>query len=222
MKKNWAILLTVAVLISSITAMASELPREVVVIATQISLRKAPQISAKRLDGIKNGTVVEVMCETEDGNWYMVETTDGKCGYVQNQYVVEYDYIVFREGTHVYATPYSDKRVGGDRSAGEKYTLIGEWDDYYVINYKGGSGFVSKNDPVWTKDFIEEVKSYNNFSVIVTSDATLYSGPSNKWAKLGSVKKGQSVTVIAQEDGYYVIEYEDIIAYIPQNCVTFA
>lgn len=218
MKKFFLVMLILAILVSSVPALADEFLYEGVVIATRISLRKTPKTSAERIDRLDNGTVMEVISET--GDWSLVNA-NGKTGYVQSAYVTKYDYVVFREKAHVYAAPYSEKRVGGDRSAGEKYTLIDEYNDYYVINYGSGSGFVKKDVAVWKKEFIDKVKSYNNISATVTSDATLYSGPSNKWAKLGSVKNGEHVTVVAQEDGYYVIEYEDIVAYVSKSCVRF-
>lgn len=206
------------------TSYADYLPQEVVVIATQISLRTSANSSSGRVMWVKNGAVLQVYGESS--GWYSVMTDTGEKGYVQKCYVAEYNYIVFRDKVQIYATPYSEKRVGGDRSAYERYNVIGEYDNYYVINYNGGSGFVKKSDSVWTKAHLDQLNYYNWVYVNVNCNSPIYTGAGydngrNNWPNVATLKKGTEITLLAQEGQWYIFRYKDAIAYIYMGNVTF-
>lgn len=121
-----------------------------VVISQNVSLRETASTGAARLASIPNGSVLEVM--SEEGSWYYVRYWDGKSetpmmGYVRSDFVVrDPSFVTTTQSTYVYSTPSRSSKKVGQLVSGTQLVVIGEYNDFWVVNLRSASGFIYKND----------------------------------------------------------------------------
>lgn len=121
-----------------------------VVISQNVSLRESPSTSATRLASIPNGTILELL--DEQNGWYYVTYWNDKTGSpLQGWSLVDYivrdpAYITTTKSTYVYATPSRSAKKVGQLVSGTQLVVIGEYDDFWVVNLRSASGFIYKRD----------------------------------------------------------------------------
>ncbi len=194
------------------------------VISHNASMRVEPKESAKRICSVYNGQYLKIIGMT--GNWYIVdlsnlEKAEGYSqGYILSYYVVpNYRVVYLRQGGPIYPYAGSEKRIGY-LSAGEFYTVLGETNNYWIINARTCAAYLPKSVSTFTSDNIEYY--YDNYAeikgVVVSDSAKIYSGPSSKWNKVSTLEKNTNVLVLWSEGDWYAIKYNDdgaqVIAYI--------
>lgn len=120
-----------------------------VVISQNVTLRESPSTGAKQLARPSNGDVLDIL--DEQNGWYTVrywDKTKGPLeGYVRTNFVVRNPaFVTTTKATYVYAMPSRNSKMVGEIISGTQLVVIGEWNDYWVVNLRSASGFIHKND----------------------------------------------------------------------------
>ena len=121
-----------------------------VVISQSVSLREAPSTGAKLLLSIPNGAVIDIF--SESNGWYAVRCWDEKTmtrreGYLRADFVVQDPaFVTTTQSTYVYAMPSRNAKKVGQLVSGTQLVVIGEFNDFWVVNLRTASGFIYKAD----------------------------------------------------------------------------
>lgn len=108
-----------------------------------LSLRKNANANAKIVSEIPYGDAFAILGDVSD-TWLPV-VYKGQEGYVRSDYVlVDPIWYTTEEETPVYAIPSNESKRVGLLPAGNKYMIIAEYDNFYVISLRGASGFILK------------------------------------------------------------------------------
>jgi len=132
--------------------------RRAVVLVEGLSLRDSPSESARRQVLMPNGAHGYIL--EEQGGWLRVHYwVLGKnnnhstyVGWIQREFTIESpDFIHLQNRTRVFAYASPNAPVVGLTQTGLRVAVIGEVDDYYVVNFRSASGFIRKSAPMWTE-----------------------------------------------------------------------
>lgn len=121
-----------------------------VVISQNVSIRSTPSTGGGLVIRANNGDMVEIL--DEQSGWYTVSYWDGKSntpvqGYARTNFIVrDPAFITTTQATYVYAMPSSNSKMVGQLVSGTQLVVIGEWNDYWVVNLRSASGFIRKGD----------------------------------------------------------------------------
>lgn len=121
-----------------------------VVISQNVSLREQPSTGATRIASIPNGAVLDLL--DEQNGWYYVSYYDGSGaaplqGWTRVDFIVrDPQFITTTMLTYVYATPTRSAKKVGQLVAGTQLVVIGEYNDFWVVNLRSASGFIYKPD----------------------------------------------------------------------------
>lgn len=140
---------------------AGQTPQQAVrleVICQSLTLREDAKGSAKRVANIPNGAHVYQLDEAEEwikvrymqeGKDYVVNELEG---WVHRDYIMwNPEHITLRKSTKAYAHPFGDSPVLNTVGAGTRLTVLGETDDYWIVNFRSASAFISKKADVATE-----------------------------------------------------------------------
>ena len=176
-----------------------------------VSLRVDHKTNAKRIRTIDNGETFEIL-EELDG-WYRVNH-EGTEGWLLADYVIEEpEHLYTRKGNipaRAWASK-SSKRVGliGDN---ERLTVIRELDNYWIVSYRNAMCYVSKDASVWTESEVKWARP--RFTIEMTEDTQLRTGPGNSWAVVRKTKAGERFQVVGEEGNWYKLLCGDFFAYM--------
>lgn len=113
-----------------------------VVLCEALSVREAPETSAKRLAYVRYGQAVRV--DTQQEGWLYVRFGDVQ-GWVLADYVmVNPKYYTTPTQTPAYAYGSRQTKRVGLLDGGTTLVVIAELDHYYVVSLRGGSAFIAK------------------------------------------------------------------------------
>jgi hypothetical protein len=217
MKRLFACMVVLVSVVISFTALADgNYPNPVTgkVISSRAGVRAEMDSDLEPFRFVKNGEEEKILGQI--GEWFIVSD-----GYMAQKYVVlKPTKITTCDMVDVYAEYGSDKCVGTTPSNRE-YTIIAVHDDYYCINFNGGSGVVLKGAAIYT-DVQDNQNSNQNPDQVtdsseigkVSEEANVRSGPGSQYDSLGKLKKGVSVQLVGQEGNWYIIKYKDGLGYV--------
>src|SRR5699024_5342351 len=117
--------------------------------------RSLASYDGQRLASIPGETVLEVLSQSSDGRWLQVAYyKDGTrlTGWVLTEYVVQNPMTLILRADNVpaYAAPSSQAKKVGSLPAYTRLTVIGEWDDYYVVSLRNAAACIRKDARYWT------------------------------------------------------------------------
>ena len=196
------------------------------VINSDVSMRPGPGTSYKRLDALKKSTKVEIVAKSSN-NWYKIKYKDGYA-YVYNTYVTldkndnkEVAYTATGTTTTnltVRKSASTSSTKLGTLKKGTKVNIVAKTSSWYKIKYKDGYAYVSSK--------YVTINTNNNKEVVytatgtTTTNLTVRKSASTSSTKLGTLKKGTKVNIVAKTSSWYKIKYKDRYAYVSSKYVT--
>ena len=216
MRKNWARLAALTLLLALLPAMA--LAAEFAVVrGGRLNLREYPSSSSRSLGKYDTGTWIRVDSGAGDG-WYAVRTLEGRRGYMQGNYLsfgasagsatVRYangGYVNLRSG------PSLDYSVVMRVTSGTTITIMDdsyEW-NYVRVDVGGGSTYGYMHDSLISREVATATVSTRNGGRV-----NVRSGPSASYASLGTLSTGTRVSVLLKGNGWYRIAANGIEGYM--------
>ena len=181
-----------------------------------LNMREGTNTSTKIIQVIQKGEKVEVI--KKDGKWSQVKY-NGKTGYVYNRYLAE---TTVKTGTvkvgdsrlNVRAKASMSGKVIGKLYTGNKVEIKGEDGNWYKINYKGKTGYISKKYVKTSSTTITEVEECSDvFQAQI--GFSVRTGPSTSYSQMGSLIKSQVFQVKGKcSNGWYQIQYGSKTGYV--------
>lgn len=194
------------------------------VISHNASVRVEPNESAKKICSVYNGQYLQIVGMKD--NWYILDLSnlgnpDGHTqGYILSYYVMnDYNCLYLRKGSAIYPYGGAEKRIGY-LSAGQFYTILGETQNYWIINARTCAAYLPKSASVFLSSEMEYY--YNNnvtYAATVSSKtAKIYSGPGTSWNQVTKLEQNTPVSILWSDGNWYCIRYDDdgakVLAYI--------
>ena len=105
-------------------------------------------------------------------------------------------------------------KIIGKLYTGNKVEIVGENSNWYEINYKGGTAYISKKYVKTSSTTVTEVEDCSDvFKAQISFDVR--TGPSTSYAKIGKLVAGQVFQVTGKcSNGWYQIKFGSKVGYI--------
>ncbi len=105
--------------------------------------------------------------------------------------------------------------------------VLGEKDNYYLVDYNGMIGYVTKDSiqnqqyVLYDDDSVEEYKPYTiNHMIRALTDVNIREDMSTDSEIIGMINSGDDVRIISHENGWYRIQYGDREAFVKDDYFT--
>ena len=190
------------------------------VIARQITLFSRPSGSSDSLRKLPNGTQFDILEVTNDYAHVLVPNNYGGNdeGYVMLAYVIENPiHLVLRSASGVYALagPYAvNKRVGTLENY-QRFTVIAETGNYYIVSFRDAVAFLPMSADYWVEEELKDLLSQPSTPAVVANDKTkVYGYASTKYGKIDQFNSGTTVRIYYTTNGFAAIGYKNVLAFI--------
>ena len=208
--------------------------------ADVLNVRANPNTSSTIIGNLKYNSNVTIL-EITDG-WYKINYNNNT-GWVSSDFVtinsstpelpststgiVEADVLNIRSGA---GTSYS---VTGTVNKGATVTILSSSNGWYKISYNGTTGYVS-SEYIRTSSGSDSSSNSgsnsnnsnnnsSNTSGIVTADIlNIRSGASTSHSVIGTVTNNSKVEILSSENGWYKINYNNIVGYVSSDYVNIS
>ncbi len=200
---------------------ASEARGTAVVISKRVAVRSKMSTGSKNLANASNGDILTVL-SGGDGNWLHVEYDTGKKqyeGFVQRMYVIvrPLTVTVRTANTPAYSAPTKSAKLVGSLDAYTQLTVIGTYDDFYIVNLRQASAFLPADANLYTSKDVETLFGRRSGEAVTIRKTQSRSGPSEKWPKGPSVPSGADLPIAREEDGWTLAFYDGKLIYVDTN-----
>ena len=187
---------------------------QVRVISKSASIWAQPRTNSQKLGTVSNGDTLDcVQVSAANGGgvvlqdgFYAVEYK-GNTGWINSAYAVRgpFEIVLMESNVPAYCAPDSRSNKVGSLSKLTRYTVIGFYNDYYVINLRGGSAFIPMSVAHYDTDFERMHSTDARRTLTVTAGTALRVGPGDQYAKLSDVRAGQTFECVDEIDGWCLV-----------------
>ncbi|EMA6343172.1 enterotoxin EntFM [Bacillus cytotoxicus] len=225
------------------TNKVSETPSELkyTVTADVLNVRSGAGTEHNIISKVTEGQVLQVT--GEENGWFKVNV-NGKAGYVSGDFVTTGgtkgtavqqgtgNYTVNVSSLNVRTGPSTSHTVLGSVHKGKVVQVVGEVQDWFKVNYNGGTGYVSKDFVTKGGTAVSsqtEKPATNNSVALQTGGAYVVNtgalkvrtGPATYNAVIGGVTRGQVLQVTGVENGWYKVNHNGRTGYVSADYVKF-
>lgn len=192
---------------------------------------------------VKQGQVLQVI--GQENGWFKV-SVNGQTGYVSGDFVTTGGNkgTTVQQGTGTYTVnvsslnvrtgPSTSHTVLGSVNKGKTVQVVGEVQDWFKINFNGGTGYVSKDfvtkggsavsnetqKPTTNNNNTTTVQTGGSY-VVNTGALKVRTGPATYNAVIGGVTNGKVLNVTGAENGWYKINHNGRTGYVSADYVKF-
>ncbi|MFS0906920.1 SH3 domain-containing protein [Priestia aryabhattai] len=161
---------------------------------------------------------------SKSGSWYKI-SYNGRTGYVSSDYVQasgttppaeSTTYIVTASKLNVRSGAGTNYAAIGSVTKGQKLSVVSKSGSWYKINYNGRTGYVS-SDYVQASGATPPAESTTY--IVTASKLNVRSGAGTNYTAIGSVTKGQKLSVVSKSGSWYKINYNGRTGYVSSDYV---
>ncbi|MEH7369618.1 SH3 domain-containing protein [Priestia megaterium] len=163
---------------------------------------------------------------SKSGSWYKINY-NGRTGYVSSDYVQasgtttppaeSTTYTVTASTLNVRSGAGTSYASIGSVTKGQKLSVVSKSGSWYKINYNGRTGYVS-SDYVQASGTTTPPAESTTYTV-TASTLNVRSGAGTSYASIGSVTKGQKLSVVGKSGSWYKINYNGRTGYVSSDYV---
>lgn len=183
------------------------------IISKSASIWEEPRTDSKKLGSAANGD--KLSCVLYQGspieeNGFFVVKYKNQIGYVNQDYVVltPLEIVLMESNVPAYIAPDSSSKCVGSLSKHTRYTVIGLYDDYYIINLRGAAAaYISQKTLCYDSGFEKFYLSMPTKKGTIIRNTTLRTGPEEEYPKIADVKKGDKFEFYDMIDVWYMMRY---------------
>ncbi|PFJ08373.1 peptidase P60 [Bacillus cereus] len=212
------------------------------VTADVLNVRTGAGTEHNVISKVKEGQVLQVI--GQENGWFKVNV-NGQTGYVSGDFVTTGDKTgtTVQQGTGTYTVNVSSLNVRTGPSTshtvldsvnkGKTVQVVGEVQDWFKINFNGGTGYVSKDfvtkggsavfnetQQPTTNNSTTTVQTGGSY-VVNTGALKVRTGPATYNAVIGGVTNGTVLNVTGAENGWYKINHNGRTGYVSADFVKF-
>lgn len=213
------------------------------VTADVLNVRSGAGTGHNVISKVKSGQVLQVI--GQENGWFKV-TVNGQTGYVSGDFVTTGDQkgtSTVQQGTGTYTVnvsslnvrtgPSTSHTVLGSVNKGKTVQVVGEVQDWFKINFNGGTGYVSKDFVTKGGSAVsnqtQQPTTNNNTTTVQTGGSYVVNtgalkvrtGPATYNAVIGGVTNGTVLNVTGAENGWYKINHNGRTGYVSADFVKF-
>ncbi|HFJ9284409.1 TPA: enterotoxin EntFM [Bacillus toyonensis] len=213
------------------------------VTADVLNVRSGAGTGHNVISKVKQGQVLQVI--GQENGWFKV-SVNGQTGYVSGDFVTTggNNGTTVQQGTGTYTVnvsslnvrtgPSTSHTVLGSVNKGKTVQVVGEVQDWFKINFNGGTGYVSKDfvtkggsavsnetqKPTTNNNNTTTVQTGGSY-VVNTGALKVRTGPATYNAVIGGVTNGKVLNVTGAENGWYKINHNGRTGYVSADYVKF-
>ncbi|OTW85529.1 peptidase P60 [Bacillus thuringiensis serovar cameroun] len=213
------------------------------VTADVLNVRSGAGTGHNVISKVKSGQVLQVV--GQENGWFKVNV-NGQTGYVSGDFVTTGGKTgtTVQQGTGTYTVnvsslnvrtgPSTSHTVLGSVNKGKTVQVVGEVQDWFKINFNGGTGYVSKDfvtkggsavsnetqKPTTNNNNTTTVQTGGSY-VVNTGALKVRTGPATYNAVIGGVTNGKVLNVTGAENGWYKINHNGRTGYVSADYVKF-
>ncbi|EJS67811.1 peptidoglycan endopeptidase [Bacillus cereus] len=213
------------------------------VTADVLNVRSGAGTGHDVISKVKEGQVLQVI--GQENGWLKVNV-NGQTGYVSGDFVTNGGNkgTTVQQGTGTYTVnvsslnvrtgPSTSHTVLGSVNKGKTVQVVGEVQDWFKINFNGGTGYVSKDfvtkggsavsnetqQPTTNNNNTTTVQTGGSY-VVNTGALKVRTGPATYNAVIGGVTNGTVLNVTGAENGWYKINHNGRTGYVSADFVKF-
>ncbi|QQU33704.1 SH3 domain-containing protein [Bacillus cereus] len=212
------------------------------VTADVLNVRSGAGTGHNVISKVKSGQVVQVV--GQENGWFKVNV-NGQTGYVSGDFVTTGGKTgtTVQQGTGTYTVnvsslnvrtgPSTSHTVLGSVNKGKTVQVVGEVQDWFKINFNGGTGYVSKDFVTKGGSAVsnetQQPTTNNNTTTVQTGGSYVVNtgalkvrtGPATYNAVIGGVTNGKVLNVTGAENGWYKINHNGRTGYVSADFVKF-
>ncbi|MGG3272440.1 SH3 domain-containing protein [Priestia aryabhattai] len=167
---------------------------------------------------------------SKSGSWYKINY-NGRTGYVSSDYVQSSGtatppaesttYTVTASTLNVRSGAGTNYASIGSVTKGQKLSVMSKSGSWYKINYNGRTGYVSSDyvQASGTTTAPTTPPAESTTYTVTASTLNVRSGAGTNYASIGSVTKGQKLSVVSKSGSWYKINYNGRTGYVSSDCV---
>lgn len=213
------------------------------VTADVLNVRSGAGTGHNVISKVKSGQVLQVI--GQENGWFKV-SVNGQTGYVSGDFVTTGGNkgTTVQQGTGTYTVnvsslnvrtgPSASHTVLGSVNKGKTVQVVGEVQDWFKINFNGGTGYVSKDfvtkggsavsnqtqQPTTNNNNTTTVQTGGSY-VVNTGALKVRTGPATYNPVIGGVTNGTVLNVTGAENGWYKINHNGRTGYVSADFVKF-
>ncbi|CGG03080.1 cell wall-associated hydrolase [Streptococcus pneumoniae] len=212
------------------------------VTADVLNVRSGAGTGHNVISKVKSGQVLQVV--GQENGWFKVNV-NGQTGYVSGDFVTTggKTETTVQQGTGTYTVnvsslnvrtgPSTSHTVLGSVNKGKTVQVVGEVQDWFKINFNGGTGYVSKDFVTKGGSAVsnetKQPTTNNNTTTVQTGGSYVVNtgalkvrtGPATYNAVIGGVTNGKVLNVTGAENGWYKINHNGRTGYVSADFVKF-
>ncbi|MGX5365293.1 enterotoxin EntFM [Bacillus cereus] len=212
------------------------------VTADVLNVRSGAGTGHNVISKVKSGQVIQVV--GQENGWFKVNV-NGQTGYVSGDFVTTGGKTgtTVQQGTGTYTVnvsslnvrtgPSTSHTVLGSVNKGKTVQVVGEVQDWFKINFNGGTGYVSKDFVTKGGSAVsnetQQPTTNNNTTTVQTGGSYVVNtgalkvrtGPATYNAVIGGVTNGKVLNVTGAENGWYKINHNGRTGYVSADFVKF-
>ncbi|EOQ16578.1 enterotoxin EntFM [Bacillus cereus] len=212
------------------------------VTADVLNVRSGAGTGHNVISKVKSGQVLQVV--GQENGWFKVNV-NGQTGYVSGDFVTTGGktgttvqqgigtYTVNVSSLNVRTGPSTSHTVLGSVNKGKTVQVVGEVQDWFKINFNGGTGYVSKDFVTKGGSAVsnetQQPTTNNNTTTVQTGGSYVVNtgalkvrtGPATYNAVIGGVTNGKVLNVTGAENGWYKINHNGRTGYVSADFVKF-
>ncbi|MEW4276572.1 SH3 domain-containing protein, partial [Priestia megaterium] len=180
------------------------------------------------IGSVTKGQKLSVM--SKSGSWYKINY-NGRTGYVSSDYVQSSGttappaesttYTVTASTLNVRSGAGTNYASIGSVTKGQKLSVMSKSGSWYKINYNGRTGYVSSDyvQASGTTTAPTTPPAESTTYTVTASTLNVRSGAGTNYASIGSVTKGQKLSVVSKSGSWYKINYNGRTGYVSSDYV---
>ncbi|MGG0716359.1 SH3 domain-containing protein [Robertmurraya massiliosenegalensis] len=188
-----------------------------------VNVREGPGLSYNVIKKVNKGETFSFI--KEEGDWVQIDIGSGKKAWIANWLVTKKESTtsvasnskgsVTANSVRVRTGPGTNNSVLGSLNRGDTVDILKTEGTWYQVNTRLGKGWIAK-------DYVQantETTSGGSVGTIHASSLNVRSTPSTQGKVLGSLKQGEKITVLSQQNGWLEITYKNQKAWISNDYV---
>lgn len=187
------------------------------VISRNASVWAEPRTNSKKLGTVKNGELLMGIHPAEYGGLRIVEQNGfyavsyNGTGWINSAYVVHapFEIVLMESNVPAYCAPDSTSKCVGSLSKLTRYTVLGFYEDFYVVNLREAAAYIPMSVKHYDTTFERLYHGGMSGTVTVQQKTALRTGPGSDYASVREIRAGQTFTCVDEIDGWYLVWDDD-------------
>lgn len=190
-------------------------PYRLTVISKSASVWAEPRTNSKKLGSVQNGTTLWAQSNgytgvVEQSGFYQV-SYNGSTGWVNSAYVIRnpLEIVLMESNVPAYIAPDSSAKKVGSLAKLTRYSVMGFYDDYYIISLRGGAAYIPMSVRHYDSEFEVTYEAGGSSRGQTLRKTALRTGPGTQYAEVKTVSSGYGFDCLDCIDGWYMLRYSD-------------